>query len=155
MKFANHVILLGSALGLLVACGTSQATTLPTVRPTLDMTHLPHNVVEMDIFSGQPNPTWSLSDPELTTFITAVNDLPVVQPVLAPEHLGYRGFNVHLDQGGNKTTYHIYNGFIRISSSNEISFRRDYTNTIELRLLETGRPYISSEIYEMVRNTIQ
>ena len=48
--------------------------------------------IELDVFSGRPNPTW-VAAPERAAEITRrLSSLPEAQPQPEPDHLGYRGF---------------------------------------------------------------
>lgn len=50
-------------------------------------------IVMLDIFSGRPNPAWSLSRGQIDELGEKVQNLPSVTPV-TPPGLGYRGFVV-------------------------------------------------------------
>ena len=53
-------------------------------------------LVELDIFSGRPNPRWELSDTEAATvreLIDALAPAPAAAPPVPPG-LGYRGFRI-------------------------------------------------------------
>jgi hypothetical protein len=54
--------------------------------------------VELDIFSGRPNPRWSMRADQAPVLATLFAAAPHVQPVEAPG-LGYRGFLIHLRTG--------------------------------------------------------
>jgi hypothetical protein len=48
--------------------------------------------IELDVFSGRPNPTWVVS-PELAASVSrALSSLPAAPARPEPGHLGYRGF---------------------------------------------------------------
>src|SRR5215470_12843066 len=49
--------------------------------------------VTLDIFSGRPNPHWTLSEEQVNDLQTRLRTLPEASPV-APPGLGYRGFLV-------------------------------------------------------------
>ena len=48
--------------------------------------------VELDIFSGRPNPTWTLSAGETAELKRRLADLPPSAKAPQPPPLGYRGF---------------------------------------------------------------
>jgi len=48
--------------------------------------------VELEVFSGRPNPAWKLSAEESRAVVEMLKDLPAVQAVRADSGLGYRGF---------------------------------------------------------------
>ena len=51
-------------------------------------------IVELDIFSGRPNPTWDLSKDQADEFASRLTDLPPCDRVPTVGGLGYRGFEV-------------------------------------------------------------
>ena len=52
-------------------------------------------LVELDIFSGRPNPTAVVSHDEAAAITALVSKLPIVQrPAPEPPALGYRGFAI-------------------------------------------------------------
>ncbi|HJU72778.1 MAG TPA: hypothetical protein VJ717_03460 [Gemmatimonadaceae bacterium] len=85
-------------------------------------------VVELDVFSGRPNPRWELDDRsclelrQLQHRLTSTGDVPQ-----EPPGLGYRGF-VYADSGANTRAYR---GFV--TTSHEVL--ADPTFSIERFLL--------------------
>jgi hypothetical protein len=56
--------------------------------------------LEVDIFSGRPNPAWQLGDVEARRIAAAVAGLEVAPaPPAVPDGLGFRGFVVTVDAG--------------------------------------------------------
>jgi hypothetical protein len=54
-------------------------------------------IVELDAFSGRPNPRWQLSDTEAVELRRRLSDLPVAAGATLPDAgLGYRGFVVEM-----------------------------------------------------------
>lgn len=50
--------------------------------------------IELDVFSGRPNPRWPLQADEARELLALLADLPAASPPVLGE-LGYRGFLVH------------------------------------------------------------
>lgn len=48
--------------------------------------------IELDAFSGRPNPTWVASTESSRAMLRALSALPEAPGRPEPEHLGYRGF---------------------------------------------------------------
>ena len=48
--------------------------------------------IELDAFSGRPNPRWTLPPEEAGSIVDALSALPEVVVAEAPANLGYRGF---------------------------------------------------------------
>jgi hypothetical protein len=55
---------------------------------------LSNTQIELDVFSGRPNPTWSLTSAEADALETRLADLPRAAGPVPEGTLGYRGFIV-------------------------------------------------------------
>lgn len=106
--------------------------------------------VELDIFSGMPNPTWDLGSVEAETFAQKLAALPPneVQELIA--NLGYRGLIVRYMGGSNAQVVHIQNGIAHIWNGASRGFASDQQRALERWLLTTGRRYLTNEIFEIV-----
>ena len=56
--------------------------------------------VELDIFSGMPNPTWVLTDAEADSFVKQLAAAPPGPATELSGNLGYRGFIVQVNARG-------------------------------------------------------
>ena len=67
--------------------------------------------VELDAFSGRPNPRWRLTDSEVAALARLIADLEPApgDPSPDPPGLGYRGFRL---EGSTGETW-VYHGFVR------------------------------------------
>ncbi|MBF6213693.1 hypothetical protein IU433_28400 [Nocardia puris] len=54
----------------------------------------PEFSVELDLFSGRPNPAWTLTAPQARELARLLDDLPPTDRRADPPGLGYRGFAV-------------------------------------------------------------
>lgn len=74
--------------------------------------------VQMDVFSGRPNPSWELSPSESGELLKQLSLLPEVDTNAAVfnDNLGYRGFviSVHGTDTAEATSseYRVYKGFV-------------------------------------------
>lgn len=66
-------------------------------------------LVELDVFSGRPNPRWRLDERNHREFLKLQGRLSPASAALDPPALGYRGF-VCTDRSG---TRRIYKGYVR------------------------------------------
>jgi hypothetical protein len=99
--------------------------------------------VELDIFSGRPNPVWELQDDEVAELESILARSSPLQAKVDPPGLGYRGFIVH-----RPDPIRIYKGQIlneRNSSQNRLA---DIGIKLDLWLLEKGRPYLDPGVYD-------
>ncbi len=69
--------------------------------------------VELDIFSGRPNPRWPMRADQVPVLATLVDTAPRVAPA-EPPGLGYRGFVIHqiTDNPAVPPTMRVYGGTI-------------------------------------------
>jgi hypothetical protein len=76
-------------VGLLLAVAACSGKTI-----TIELTD---TQVELDIYSGLPNPRWQLTADEATELESRLVDLPASARPIPDGKLGYRGFVVHDD----------------------------------------------------------
>ena len=62
--------------------------------------------VELDIFSGRVNPSWTLAGEPARTLRQKLAELSPSPVSPEPDHLGYRGFVLHVPEG----RWRIWNG---------------------------------------------
>ena len=77
--------------------------------------------VEVDAFSGLPNPTWELSSDEANDILARLELLPPVNASVSVPDLGYRGFLLHT---GDREI-RIYQGFVITEQSGDVHAYRD------------------------------
>ncbi len=69
--------------------------------------------VELDIFSGRPNPRWRLTATESAELMALLAELPEA-PGARPPDLGYRGFVIHGGAGGTPgTPLRVFGGSVQ------------------------------------------
>ena len=141
-------LLLGMALILTQAACAANAGQTATPAAT--------SHVELDVFSGLPNPAWKLSAADTTTLIGMINRLQPSPPVDLPTPLGYRGFLVTLDkpESGSATTIRAYQGIIEYRGR-ETMYYADPDKQAEQWLLATARPYIDGQLYDSLLAEIE
>ncbi len=86
--------------------------------------------VELDIFSGRPNPSWELSSEEVSELVRYMDGLiPVSQPAVA-SILGYRGFVIS-NIGkitGLPVKIHVFNGILTVTENGSTNYYKDVNN---------------------------
>jgi hypothetical protein len=50
--------------------------------------------VQIDLFSGRPNPSWDLTEAEVLELLNRIDSLPASTAADRPDGLGYRGLHV-------------------------------------------------------------
>lgn len=105
--------------------------------------------VELDIFSGKPNPMWSLTNAVADKLLEQLAALPLTSARELSGNLGYRGFIVQCTQGGNKRLIRVQNGIVHISEGETNVYAYDNNRELEHWVLNTGRPHLKDEIYQI------
>jgi hypothetical protein len=105
--------------------------------------------VELDIFSGMPNPTWVLTNADADNFVKKLSALPQAPAKELSGNLGYRGFIIQCIQGADAQLIRIQNGTVHISEGVTTIHAYDEDRELERWLLATGRPHLKSEIFEI------
>jgi hypothetical protein len=113
-----------------------------------------HVEVELDIFSGMPNPTWVLTAAEADGFAQRLAQLPATSAGQLPGHLGYRGFIVRVTEGVRTQEIRIWAGAVHVSDGPGIR-AADKDRELERWVLHSGRPHLSDELVEAVERDLQ
>lgn len=111
--------------------------------------------VELDVFSGRPNPAWSLSGAEKSHLVELLSGLPSGEVRELPEPLGYRGFAVTLTHADARVTeIRVYKGAVRMEAGGAVTALSDPGRTLE-RWLSTTGSRLDPGLREMVLNELQ
>jgi hypothetical protein len=114
-----------------------------------------HCEVELDIFSGVPNPTWSLTDAEADSFMKQLAALPRTAPRQLSGKLGYRGFIVQCMLGTDAWLVRLQNGIVHISQGGTNTYADDEQRLLERWLLNTGKPHLKAELFEIAEKELR
>ena len=107
-------------------------------------------VVTMGIYSGRPDPTWTLTSDEALTLSNIFASLPNVTGTPPVGGLGYHGFTIALRSGPQIA----YRGAIAAPGEGTRAMMSDPTRSIERFLLETSKSHVTAAEFEMVRLAI-
>jgi len=110
---------------------------------------LPQSKVELDVFSGRPNPTWTLAPAlasDLQDRITRLAPSTRVGP--SPQNLGYRGFIVQSESGSSSpvATVRAFHGLVTVTTASGTACYVDPERRIELWLLSTAQPPLQPDL---------
>jgi hypothetical protein len=111
--------------------------------------------VELDIFSGMPNPTWILTNAEADSLVKQLVALPRTSARELSGNLGYRGFIVRVTHGADTQLIRIQAGTVHISKGVTNLYARDAERALERWLLDTGNPHLKSDIVEIVEREVR
>jgi hypothetical protein len=129
----------------------------PAVLSRLESTLL---TVELDVFSGQPNPRWELTDDQASEFVTILRRLPTTQASQAsqasPEGLGYRGFVL---RPGNKSgesfdEIRVYRGLAVTRHVGRADVFSDRERLLERWLAGSARGHVSDSVLSLIEREI-
>jgi hypothetical protein len=105
--------------------------------------------VELDIFSGMPNPMWVLTNAAADYFLKQLAALPLISARELSGNLGYRGFIVQCTEGDNTRWIRVQNGIVHISEGETNVYAYDKDRELEHWVLNTGRPHLKDKIYQI------
>ena len=111
--------------------------------------------VELDIFSGMPNPTWILTNAEVDSLVKQLAALPRTSARELSGNLGYRGFIVRVTNGADTQLIRIQNGTVHISRGVTNIYACDVERALERWLLNTGKPHLKSDLVEIVEREVR
>lgn len=96
--------------------------------------------VELDVFSGLPNPSWQMSAEEAADFRSRISSLPKTEKPSDEGGLGYRGFLVSNSEKlpGLPPKIRVYKGVLTISEDGTENYYED-VNGVERLLLRQAR----------------
>ena len=134
----------------LAACSESDR----TVTPTPAQEQITGAQVEMMVFSGRPNPRWTLTTEEQERMGELLAQAAPADSQPIEGQLGYTGFNLTLQTATERRMLRIYDSVIMETSPTGITFYRDERRGLERFLLETGKPHIDPGLYQSISETI-
>ena len=119
----------------------------------------PNNVkkakVTLRIYSGRENPSWNLSEKQISDLLALVGDLPKSEAFTLPDNLGYHGFQVELTENAAEKTQEIvaYKGRVLYKSAEADKYFTDRERRLELFLLNSADS-LNEELKKFVRDEI-
>lgn len=96
--------------------------------------------VELDVFSGKPNPTWQLSTEEVAELASRLRSMPLAREPFVEGALGYRGFVITNGEEpiGLPAQIRVFKGVVVTTDERSTKQYQD-VNGIEPWLLEQAR----------------
>jgi hypothetical protein len=113
-----------------------------------------HTEVELDVFSGMPNPTWVLTEADSEGLARRLARLPRVAVCELSGRLGYRGLVVTVVDGPGTRRLRVHAGCVQIAERRAISHARDEGRELERWLISTGRPRLPERVVEIVEREL-
>ena len=112
--------------------------------------------VEADLYSGRPNPAWSLTPEEVSRLVGRIEELAPTDAAEPPGRLGYRGLRFRLSaQGREIASGESFDGHLRVRDSAGLRHLADPGGEVERWLLATGQGKIEPRVYETLRDEVE
>ncbi len=106
---------------------------------------LPSVTVTLGIYSGRPEPSWTLNDVQVAALVGQLAGLPAATGAPPQGGLGYHGFSIIVQQSGQPDqTFVAFRGAVTSPADAPGTYRADPQRTVEGALLETGRPHLAA-----------
>jgi hypothetical protein len=151
-----NAILLAWILPALILsfCSPSPASSMPTLdayaKAEGDSLMSARVHVELDIFSGNPNLVWILSEADGVLFLKKLAMLPKASAKELHDDLGYRGFIVEVINETEDSLIRIQNGTVQLSQNDNNVYYSDQNRHLERWLLNSGKPTLRSDLFKIV-----
>jgi hypothetical protein len=140
--------LAAAALIIASSCGGADLSKRSEERPSPDAA-----TVEVDLYSGRPNPAWTLTPEEVARLVERIDALAPAEEVEPPGRLGYRGLRFRLLAGGREVASgESFDGHLRFQGSAGPRHLADPGREVEQWLLATGEGKIEPQLYESLRH---
>lgn len=113
--------------------------------------------VELDVYSGRPNPAWNLTAEQGEEFLKLLRSLPKTSGGAVRQGLGYRGVIVTAD-GGKVTGYNsiiVSDGIVLGNTDTGEEIFLDANRALERWLFNTGKGFIEKDTYTMIENELR
>lgn len=136
------------ALILTSSCGGADLSKRSEETPSPDA-----GTVEADLYSGRPNPAWSLTPEEAARLVERIEGLAPATEVEPPDRLGYRGLRFRLHAQGRQIALgDSFDGHLRFQDSAGSRHLADPGREVERWLLGTGEGKIEPRTYQTLNH---
>jgi hypothetical protein len=136
-------LLLAASILSLIACGGS-----PPAEPAAEPAR-----IELDVFSGRPNPTWDLTRDQAAELARLHATLSQASSAnVIPDGLGYRGFKLHGFRSFEELI--VWREVVASRQPDHSVQWNDPNRTLESFLLGTLQPHIDAETFRTLGSLI-
>jgi murein DD-endopeptidase MepM/ murein hydrolase activator NlpD len=114
--------------------------------------------VTLHVFSGRPDPTWTLTTAQEAELRRRLRDLsPTDQPFDENGGLGYSGFELSLPAAEGQPLQHVRvcKGVARVEAAGQVDQLADGDRTLERWLLDTAGGHVEADVVEVVRQELE
>jgi hypothetical protein len=113
--------------------------------------------IELDAFSGRPNPRWELTGTQAAEFLTLLRALrPAHGSHSMADGLGYRGFIVSANDGpvGGYDDIRLYRGTVLARRGGRTETFSDPERVLERWLLGSARGHVAESVLQYIQSEI-
>ena len=111
--------------------------------------------VELDVFSGRPNPGWTLSAADAETFQNMAAALSPASEQAYPAQLGYRAVIVSLSSAAaGQVVWRVWDHVAQRTSGATIAYYADPDQSLQHWLLQSGQPHLDADLYATVQSEL-
>jgi hypothetical protein len=112
--------------------------------------------VEVDLYSGRPNPRFRLSAEAADELLRRINVLPAAAEAVPPvERLGYRGLRVHAGTSSSPSEVMISGGTVTVgNAAGEVRQLVDRDRGLERWLIDAGSGELDADLVTMLRKEV-
>jgi hypothetical protein len=110
-----------------------------------DVDHSTRITVELDIFSGRPNPSWELRGEQAQTLLHMLEGIrrsSAARRFRSPPDLGYRGLYLRVGAPPQLSTWHVFDGNLE----HEGQFFDDSARTVEAYVFRSMPGQLSKDL---------
>ena len=106
---------------------------------------LPSVTVTLGLYSGRPDPSWTLSDVQVAALVGQLAAVPAAIGSAPQGGLGYHGFSIVVRRPGQPDQiFQAYRGAVTSPGDAPGTYGADPQRTLESALLETGRSHLTA-----------
>jgi hypothetical protein len=141
------------SLAILFLTWGMHAMAAPNDKPVITASNV---VVTLDVFSGRPNPTWSLAEGTTVEFLRRLHALDVSKVGAREfEDLGYRAVSAEFqDQTKGTVVVKASRGIVTLDQAGQRFHYLDAGRQFELWLVNTGAAHITPDVLRYVTGEI-
>jgi hypothetical protein len=156
MRFSSSLILVLEAViaaGMLASCSRDAAPGSPASSSLHVFAREETPMVVLDIFSGRPSPSWSLTAAQAEELVRLLESLPADESKGGADQapgLGYRGFTIQ----GRGARIAAFRGRVSVHSDGAERRLSDPERNVERWLLGTGEPSLEPAVRNLVAREI-
>jgi hypothetical protein len=114
--------------------------------------------VELDAFSGRPNPRWELTGTQAAEFLARLHALqPTRANQFGSEGLGYRGFVVRTtaEAANDFDEVRLYRGTVFMRHRDRVEAYSDPQRTLERWLLDSARGHVTQSVLAYIQSELE